>query len=79
MTAETLVRETSFSFDMETLTLGELAAVERASGLSATVLMKGAVSKMLVALYVHRLRNSDEPPSWRELESLRVLDAPSLI
>ena len=58
------------TLDITTLTLGELASAERASGLSYQEMMRGTFSRLLLAMYVHELRNSDEP-RWQETERLR--------
>ena len=67
------------TLDITTLTLGELASAERASGLSYQEMMRGTFSRLLLAMYVHELRNSDEPRSWSDLSNLRLLDASSSI
>lgn len=69
---------TSITLDIRTLTLGELAEIERQSGRDATALLAaGRASRRLVAIFVHELRTSAEPRSWSELSSLRLLDAQS--
>lgn len=65
------------TFNVETLTLGELAAAEVASGLDSSILLSRTGHRLLLGVFVHRLRSSGKPPSWQELESLRVLDARS--
>lgn len=65
------------TFDIETLTLGELAAAETASGLDSSILLSRTGHRLLLGVFVHRLRSSGKPPSWQELGNLRVLDARS--
>ena len=65
------------SLDVNTLTLGELAAAETASGLDSSVLLSRSAHRLLLAVFVHRLRTSGRPPSWQELGNLRVQDARS--
>lgn len=61
--------------DLDTLTLGEMADVERASGQSFTdLLAAGRATRALLALYIHESRTSERPRSWRELASLRPFD-----
>lgn len=59
--------------DIGTLTLGEAAAAERASGLTIDKLSSGVHLRML-ALFVHLSRTYGEPPSWSEIANLRLLD-----
>lgn len=65
------------TFDVSTLTLGELAAAERASGIDGSELVARTAHRLLLGVFVLRLRSSGQPPSWSELTSLRVLDAQS--
>lgn len=65
------------TFDVNTLTLGELAAAETASGLDSSILLSRTGHRLLLAVFVQRLRSSGKPPSWSELGNLRVLDARS--
>jgi hypothetical protein len=65
--------------NIETLTLGELAAAEQSSGMSYQAMLKGRATMLLLALFVHELRSSEKPRSWQELSSLKVLDALSLM
>lgn len=67
--------ETLEPFDIESLTLGELASVQEASGL--TVKQLTGPYRLMLALFVQRLRNSGQPPSWSELMHLRVVDISS--
>jgi len=64
----------TIDFDVDTLTLGEMAAVEEASGRDFSELWKRSASKMLAVVFVQRLRTSGQAPNWHELGSLRVLD-----
>lgn len=64
----------SVTFDLDTLTLGELAAAEDASGQDASVLLSRSAHRRILALFVLGLRSSGQPPSWKLLESRRVLD-----
>ncbi len=61
-------------FDIESLTLGECLAVEEASGKDLQALIGSTSGRLLLAVFVDRLRNSDETPSWQELTHLRLLD-----
>ncbi len=70
-------RET-ITMDPNTITLGELAAAETASGLDSSILLSRTAHRLLLMVFVHRLRNSGRPPNWSELGNLRVQDAPSL-
>jgi hypothetical protein len=67
----------SITLDIQTLTLGELAEAERQSGLSFQVLIKGRANLILLALFVHELRSSEQPRSWSELSNLTLQDASS--
>ena len=69
---------TKLTFDVDTLTLGELAAAETASGLDASILLSRSTLRLLLVVFVQRYRSSGQPPKWSELESLRLQDAPSL-
>lgn len=64
--------------DLDSLTLGELSEIERASGLDAAQLLKaGSVSRRLMGLFVYLLRRDGRAPSWRALANLRPLEVPS--
>ena len=65
------------TFDPDSMTLGEMLAAERASGMDMRVLLSSTTSRLLLGVFVQRLRNYGQPPTWSELESLRVLDASS--
>jgi hypothetical protein len=66
--------ETDVAFDLDTLTLGELIAAEDASGLTGQTIMARMTYRLLLGVFVQRLRSSGQPPSWRELEALRISD-----
>ena len=70
-------KQEQIRFDIDTLTLGEMAAAEVASGLDSSVLLSRSAHRLMLAVFVHRLRSSGKPPSWQELESLRLQDARS--
>jgi hypothetical protein len=61
------------TFDLESLTWGELAMVEDASGLSSTKLLGVSSYRQALGTMVLASRNGDEVPSWHELMSRRVL------
>lgn len=65
------------TIDITTLTLGEAAAAEVASGLTIQQLAKGRATLKLLALFVHELRHSERPRSWSDLSNLRLLDGSS--
>lgn len=62
--------------DIDSLTLGELAAAEKASGLDSALLLSKSAHRRLLTVFVHRLRSSGKEPQWSELENLRLLDVP---
>lgn len=65
------------ALDLDTLTLGEMAAVEEASGSSIDrLLARGKASRIMVAAYVH-YRRSGEPRTWSEVAGLRLSDVRS--
>ena len=66
-------------FDIETLTLGEMAMVEEASGKVIGTLMKVSAYRMALVLMVSASRNGEQVPSWNSLMSRTVLDASSSI
>ena len=67
------------TLDITTLTLGEAAEAEIASGKTLQQLVKAQTGRLLLALFVHELRSSGQPPNWSELSSRRLLDASSSI
>ena len=64
-------------FDIESLTLGETLAAEEASGKDLQDLIRTTSGRLLVAVFVQRLRSSGSAPDWQELTHLRVLDISS--
>lgn len=71
--------ETEVTLDLATLTLGEVAAAERASGETFDKLLRSSAARMMLALFVHRWRSSGVAPSWQELADLPVSEALSSI
>jgi hypothetical protein len=67
------------TFSLPTLTLGEAAAAEAATGQSIQALLRAPSSRRILAMFVHELRSSATPRSWHELSSLRLLDVTSSI
>ena len=65
------------AFDLESLTWGELAMVEEASGKSGQVLMKSSAYRQALVQMVLASRNGEPVPSWNSLMNRRVLDASS--
>lgn len=64
--------------DVESLTLGELSALERASGSDVSDLLTGGrASRRLAGLFVYLLRRDGRAPSWRLLGNLRPSEVPS--
>ncbi len=61
-------------FDIESLTLGECLAVEEASGKDLQQLVGSTSGRLLLAVFVDRLRSSGQRPNWQELTHLRLLD-----
>jgi len=60
------------TFDLESMTLDEMCAVETASGRDFVQLITaGSAHRKMVALYVLALRSSEPPPSWQELGAQR--------
>jgi hypothetical protein len=53
--------------DAATITLGEVAAAERASGLDFTDLLARRASRLIFALWLVEWRRSGKPPSWQEI------------
>ncbi len=73
-----MAEKEQITIDPDSLTLGELAAAETASGLDISVLLSRSAHRLMLMVFVHRLRSSGKPPTWSELGSLRLHDAPSL-
>ena len=73
-----MAKET-ISFDVTTMTMGELLAVEEASGLTGQDILSSfgrpSTLRLMVAVFVQRLRTSGQPPSWKSLTDLPILDA----
>ncbi len=68
----------ALTFDPDSLTLGEMVAVEAAGGEDFPKLWAAGLGmKLLIAAYVNELRTSEQPRSWNELSSLRLLDVSS--
>ena len=65
------------TLDITTLTLGEAAAAEMASGIPIRKMAASPAALRILAMFVHEYRTSDEPRSWSELSSLRLLDVRS--
>ena len=66
-------------FDIESLTLGEMAMIEEASGMDLSQLMKRSAYRMALVTMVLASRNGEPAPSWSELMSRKVLDVSSSI
>ena len=64
-------------FDPDSMTLGEVLAIEKASGEEFQTLIRSRAGQMAMAVFVQRLRSSGQPPRWNELLNLRLLDASS--
>jgi hypothetical protein len=71
--------------DVRSVTLGELAAVELASGQDFDRLLNTKATKLLTMLYIAKLRESripgspsfGQPPRWADLAAYRLLDGSS--
>jgi len=63
--------------DLDTLTLGELAAAEKASGEDGTTLLARSAHRRILVVFVQRLRSSGRPPNWSELAALKVSEVSS--
>lgn len=64
----------ALTIELETVTIGEMAAIEAASGRDfLRLLSSGAATRRLIALYLIELRHSEPRRSWSELSSLRPL------
>lgn len=83
MATETEPQLTAVDLDLRTLTLGELAEVEMASGKTAAELWRSRLARRMMAVYIVQLRahrrspSSVPPPSWSDLSDRRLIDAPS--
>lgn len=69
----------TITLDVTTLTLGEAADAEIASGLTLQQMLRSQAARKLLALYVHELRSSGRKRNWQELSTLRLLDGSSSI
>jgi hypothetical protein len=67
----------TITLDVATITLGEAADAEIASGLTLQQMLRSQAARKLLALYVHELRSSGPKRNWRELSTLRLLDGSS--
>ncbi len=65
------------TFDLESLTWGELGVVELESGLSSKTLLNVASYRQALVTMVSASRNGDDVPSWQSLMNRRVLDGSS--
>lgn len=63
-------------FDIESLTLGELAHAQEASGLSRVQLVSQPY-RLMLAVFVQRLRSSGQPPTWKSVSDLHLVDIKS--
>lgn len=73
----------SITLHLSTITLGEMAECEIASGHDFGTLLRGKISRRLTAAYIAELRRDPGSPgspnyvprrSWQELASLRLID-----
>lgn len=67
------------TFDIESLTLGEMAMVEEASDMELSQLMSRSSYRMALVAMVLASRSGEDVPSWQELLSRKVLDVSSSI
>ena len=65
------------TFDLESLTWGELGMVETESGLSSKTLLNVASYRQALVTMVLASRNGEDVPSWNSLMNRRVLDVSS--
>ena len=65
------------TFELESLTWGELGMVEQESGLASKTLLNVASYRQALVTMVLASRNGDDVPSWSSLMSRRVLDVSS--
>jgi hypothetical protein len=76
---ETELIWSELTLDLADLTIGEMAAIETASGQDfMRLLTAGKASRRLIALYLRELRSSEPRRSWSELSNLRPLGNGSL-
>ena len=62
------------TFDLDSLTLGELAEAEEASGKDGSQLLGKSGLRRMLAVFVLEYRSSGQPPSWSSIASRRLLD-----
>ena len=62
------------TLDLDSLTLGELADAEEASGKDSGKLLTSSANRRMLAVFVSRLRSDGAAPSWNDLRNLRLLD-----
>lgn len=60
------------TIDLSDITLGEMLAIELASGEDFARLLGRQTGRRLIALYLRESRSSGRAPSWHELSSLRL-------
>lgn len=77
LTTDDLAALSAVTLDLTTVTLGEAAEAERASGWSIGEIVKSPTARRVLAMFLHGLRNYDEWPNWKELASLRAVDVSS--
>ena len=65
------------TFDLESLTWGELGMVELASGLTSKQLLGASSYRQALASMVLASRSGEPVPSWQSLMNRRVLDGSS--
>lgn len=64
----------ALTLDLTTLTLGEMADIEAASGLDFMVLYaRGSASRAMIVRYLNMSRDSGQRPSWNEVSDHRPL------
>lgn len=59
------------TLDLTKITLGQMAAIEAASGRSFDDLIAGRAGRLLAALFLREYTRSGRPPSWSQLADLR--------
>jgi hypothetical protein len=64
----------TIELDLDSVTLGEMAEVERQSGQDFMALLRrGTATRRLLGLFLHESRSSERPRSWQELGARRPL------
>ena len=66
------------TFNIDTLTLGELAAAEEASGLSAAKLLSISSYRVALVVMTSLSRRGEPVPSWQKLMDRKVVEGSSL-